>query len=89
MRKVMRLRIREMQLLTPMIQFIQRTRMESKMMKLKTTRNKKARFCNCLGKKEKVKKRILKKTLKKMKNQLKRKTQTGDGSITWNLTAIK
>ena len=90
MRNVMRLRTREMQLLTPMIHFIQRTRTESKIMKLKTTRNKKARFCNCLGKKEKVKKRIRKKKIqKKMKNQLKRKTQTGDGSITWNLTAIK
>ena len=87
--KVMRMRIKEMPLLTLMIQFIQRTRTESQMIKLKTTRSKKASFCRCLGKKEKVKKRIRKKTQKKMKNQLKRKTQTGDGSITWNLTAIK
>ena len=88
----MRLRIKEMQLLTlitPMIQFIQRTRTESQMIKSKTTRNKKASFCRCLGKKEKVRQRIRKKTQKKIQNQLKSMMKTGTGSITWHQIAIK
>ena len=87
--KVMRMRIKEMPLLTLMIQFIQRTRTESQMIKSKTTRNKKASFCRCLGKKEKVRQRIKKKTQKKIQSQQKSKMMTDAGSITWHLIAIK